>query len=77
MRLWVDSTGQFTCRGRLVRFMDGQVRLMKENGRTTTVPLYRLSQIDLEFINRQASAQRSDTIERTAQAEVIPAVAAN
>ena len=37
--LWVDNTGSFSCRARLVRFLDGQVRLLKDNGRTTTVSL--------------------------------------
>ncbi len=53
---WTDNTGTFSCRGRLVRFQEGNVRLLKDNGRTTTVPLARLSTVDLEFVNRQASA---------------------
>jgi hypothetical protein len=60
MRQWNDNTGSFSCRGRLVRFLNGYVRIVKENGRTTTVPLARLSARDLEFVNRQASAQRAE-----------------
>ena len=59
LRSWVDNTGNHSCRGRLVRFLDGKVRLLKDNGRTTTVPLYRLSKSDLEFVHRQASAERA------------------
>ncbi len=66
LRLWTDNTGNFSCRGRLVRFQEGQVRLLKENGRTTTVPLARLSTGDLEFVNRQASAQQAE-VGKTAQ----------
>ena len=66
MREWVDNTGNFSVRARLVRFLDGQVRLLKENGRTTTVDLARLSNSDLEFVNRQASAQQA-TVLQTAQ----------
>jgi hypothetical protein len=66
MRTWVDNTGQFSCQARLIQFKDGQVRLLKDNGRTTTVPVYRLSQGDLQFVQRQASAQRADMISRTA-----------
>lgn len=66
-RLWVDNTGRFSCRGRLVRFLDGQVRLLKDNGRTTTVPLYRLSTNDLAFVHRQASAQQAEVFGQTAQ----------
>jgi hypothetical protein len=75
MRLWTDNTGSFTCQARLVRFSDGHVRLLKDNGHTTTVPLARLSTGDLEFVNRQASAQRAE-IGKTAQAPVVmPSIA--
>jgi hypothetical protein len=67
MRLWVDNTGTYSCYGRLVKFMDGHVRLLKDNGRTTTVPLYRLSPSDLNFVNRQARAQKAERFQ-TAQA---------
>lgn len=66
MREWVDNSGRYACRGRLLQFRDGQVRLLKDNGRTTTVPVHRLSQGDLEFVERQASAQRADVFSRTA-----------
>jgi hypothetical protein len=66
MRLWTDNSGSYSCRGRLIRFYEGQVRLLKENGRTATVPLARLSTGDLEFVNRQASAQQAE-VGKTAQ----------
>ncbi|MEX0613031.1 MAG: SHD1 domain-containing protein, partial [Pirellulales bacterium] len=69
MRTWVDNTGNFSTRGRLVQFLDGHVRLLKDNGRTTTVPLYRLSTSDLEFVHRQASAQQADAFQ-TAQSPI-------
>jgi hypothetical protein len=72
MRLWVDNTGKYSVNARLVRFIDGHVRLMKDTGRTTTVPLNRLSERDLEFVNRQASAQKVTTMQ-TAQA-IAPSV---
>jgi hypothetical protein len=61
MREWVDNTGRFSCRGRLISLLDGHARLMKDNGRTTTVPMYRLSADDLAFLHRQASAQPQET----------------
>ena len=67
LRRWVDNTGEFSVRGRLVRVLDGKVQLLKNNGRTTTVPLARLSQADFQFVNRQASAQRAEAISKTAQ----------
>jgi hypothetical protein len=68
-RKWVDNTGRYSCHGRMIQFKDGQVRLLKDNGRTATVPIYRLSQGDLEFVYRQASAQRADVFGRTASTD--------
>lgn len=67
MREWVDNTGTFTCQARLVRFLDGKVQLLKDNGRTTTVSLSRLSENDVRFVERQANAQQATALQ-TAQA---------
>lgn len=67
MREWVDNTGTFNCQARLVRFLDGKVQLLKDNGRTTTVSLSRLSENDIRFVERQASAQQASALQ-TAQA---------
>jgi hypothetical protein len=72
LRLWVDNTGRYSCRGRMVEMLDGQVRLLKDNGRTATVPLSRLSDADLEFVNRQASAHMAGTIAGTTSVAPIP-----
>jgi hypothetical protein len=76
LRLWTDNSGNFSCRGRLIRFYEGQVRLLKENGKTTTVPLARLSTGDLEFVNRQASAQQAE-VGKTAQSPAMMPTLAN
>lgn len=76
MRLWTDNTGSFSCRGRLVRVLDGHARLLKDNGHTTTVPLGRLNARDLEFVNRQARAQHSELV-KTAQTTVHMPTSAN
>jgi len=73
MRQWTDNTGNFSCHGRLIRFVDGQVRLLKDNGHTTTVPAARLSVTDLRFVNRQASAQRSEVAKTAQSAVTLPA----
>ena len=75
MRTWTDNTGTFSCRGRLVRFQEGNVRLLKDNGRTTTVPLARLSTGDLEFVNRQASAQQAEVGKTAQSSTMLPGVA--
>jgi hypothetical protein len=54
MRLWTDNTGKFQVRARLVQVLDGKVRLEKESGRFTTVPMDRLSRPDLAFLRSQA-----------------------
>lgn len=65
-RVWVDNTGHYSVKARLVRFVDGKVQLLKDNGRTTTVALDRLSERDLQFVNRQASAHKA-TMTQTVQ----------
>jgi hypothetical protein len=66
MRHWVDNTGSFTCQARLIRVADGNVKLLKTNGHTSTVPMVRLSQLDLDFVNRQARALGDEAVSRTA-----------
>jgi hypothetical protein len=52
MRLWTDNTGKFQIRARLFAVADGQVRLLKETGRFTTVPFERLSAGDRQFVEQ-------------------------
>ena len=52
MRVWMNDTGKYRVRARLVVVLDGKVRLQKETGRFTTVPFYRLSVGDLAFVRR-------------------------
>ena len=66
LRQWVDNTGRYSCRGRIVRVTDGHVKILKDNGRTSTVPFYRLSGLDLDFVYRQASALEGQSITQTA-----------
>lgn len=67
LRHWVDNSGNYSVDARLLAVADGHVRLLKANGRTTTVPFSRLSDDDLEFINLQASARQQEALSRTAQ----------
>jgi hypothetical protein len=50
VREWIDDTGLFRVRGRLIAMLDGKVRILKETGRTTTVPMTRLSQADRGYV---------------------------
>jgi hypothetical protein len=51
MRTWTDNTGTFSVNGKLIAILDGEVRLLKENGRTCTVPMRRLSPPDAEYVH--------------------------
>jgi len=75
MRMWVDNTGSFSVNARLVRLVGGHVQLMKDNGRTTTVPLARLSERDLQFVNRQANAQKATTVQTAQVVMAAPGIA--
>lgn len=66
-RNWVDNTGSFSCVGRLVSVDGNQVKLAIQDGSTATVPMARLSQGDLEFVNRQALAYYEVELVRMAQ----------
>jgi hypothetical protein len=50
MRRWQDNTGNFAVQAKLFEILDGKVRLLKDNGRTCTVPLHRLSRADAEYV---------------------------
>jgi hypothetical protein len=54
MRTWIDNTGKYEIRGRLVVVGKTHVRILKESGKFTTVPFGRLSQADLAFVRQQA-----------------------
>jgi hypothetical protein len=57
MRLWTDNTGKYQVRARLLVVGDRYVRLLKETGKTTTVPFSRLSGSDLAFVQHQVSGE--------------------
>ena len=50
-RGWTDDTGSFQIQGRLVALLDGKVRILKDSGKTTTVPLDRLSIADQQYVD--------------------------
>jgi exonuclease VII small subunit len=50
MRQWSDNSGQFRVTACLSLILDGKVRLLKESGRTTTVPTERLSDLDQQYV---------------------------
>ena len=66
MRKWVDNTGVYATRGRLVEIQDESIRLLKDNGRHSTVLLNRLSRDDREYVNQVIQQQNRGDIGRLA-----------
>jgi len=62
MRTWVDNTGKYRVTAKLVAILDGQVRLLKDSGKTTTVDMNRLSQADQQYVQVLAGQFGSATI---------------
>jgi hypothetical protein len=60
MRQWVDNSGEFRVKGRLILILEGKVRLLKETGRTTTVPMERLSDADRRYVEEVISRYGTD-----------------
>jgi 3-oxoacyl-ACP reductase-like protein len=50
-RVWIDNTGSFSTQGRLIEIGEDFIRLMKENGRTCTVPMDRLCPADAVYVD--------------------------
>jgi len=68
MRQWVDNTGNYKIQARLAVVMDGQVQLLKDTGRTSTVPMRRLSDADQQYVQRIVSQfANSDVVQLAAR----------
>ena len=61
VRHWIDNTGLYSTVGRLIEVRPESVRLLKDNGRNTTVAWYRLSDADQEYV-RHVAALFDDTV---------------
>lgn len=63
IRRWRDNTGTYDVEGRLAIIFADKVRIMKPNGRTTTVAMSRLSAYDQEYVRWVAARMMSGAIE--------------
>ncbi len=65
VRHWSDNTGTYQIEGRLIAILDGHVRVLKSTGKTTTVPMRRLSDADRKYVEeviiRQKVAESKDS----------------
>ncbi len=59
MRKWTDSTGKFTTEAGFVDFKDGQVQLKKKDGKTITIPIEKLSEVDRNYLQKQVHKSRT------------------
>ena len=64
VRSWVDNTGLYKVRGRVSSITDSHVRLIKENGRYSTVPLRRLSPSDYRHVMALKEAFGQDLLDQ-------------
>jgi hypothetical protein len=58
-RDWLDNTGRHGCRGKLILVLEGKVRILKDNGKTSTVAMRRLSTADAEYVQSQVRSART------------------
>lgn len=53
-RTWIDVTGKFSVEAELVEVKDGKAILRRTDGKTTAVPIEKLSKADQEFVQQPA-----------------------
>ncbi len=55
VRGWTDDSGTFNIQGRLIAVLEGKIQILKETGKTTTVPMSRLSEADRKYVDDVAA----------------------
>ena len=71
-RQWVDNTGAYSVNARLAVIFTDKVKLMKENGSFTTVPLARLSEADFGYVQWVASSMTGETASMLVKKDASP-----
>jgi hypothetical protein len=66
LREWIDNTGTYSTVGRLVQVTETHVRLLKLNGRFTTVAKFRLCVNDLRYAEQNADGLSADVLDAVA-----------
>jgi hypothetical protein len=66
VRGWTDDTGTFRTRGRLIAVLGERVRILKDTGRTTTVPIERLSAADRNYVEQLLARYGSELASKLA-----------
>ena len=68
-RQWVDNSGTYRVKARLVVIYVDKIKLLKENGNVTTVPLSRLSDADFGYVSWVASNLTNEQTARMVKSE--------
>ena len=63
-RQWVDNSGAYQVKGRLAVIYVDKIKLLKENGKFTTVSLSRLSDADFGYVSWVATNLTKETTAR-------------
>ncbi|HUP80950.1 MAG TPA: SHD1 domain-containing protein, partial [Pirellula sp.] len=71
-RQWIDNSGAYQVKARLAVIYVDKVKLMKENGKFTTVPLSRLSDADFGYVSWVASNLTTEQTARMVKTESQP-----
>ena len=66
-RQWTDNTGQYKTLARLANVTETHVRLLKDNGRYSTVSKRRLSQDDLKYVEQTTEQFGRDNFDQVAR----------
>ncbi len=61
-RIWTDATGKHRVEAEFVKMANGQVTLLRADGREATVQLQRLSQKDQDYIERLRRTRRTGDV---------------
>ena len=58
-RTWTDSTGRYRIEAALVGYAEGNLRLLKRNGKTISVPLKALSLDDRQYLRKELARRKA------------------
>ena len=71
-RQWVDNTGAYSVKARLSVIYSDKVKLLKENGSVTTVPMSRLSEADYGYVKWVTASMTGSTASKLVKKDASP-----
>ncbi len=73
-REWIDNTGDYSVHARLAVIFPDRIRLIKENGKFTTVPMSRLCEADRDYVTWVAVSLSNGPAAKFVNTEIDPGV---